>query len=148
MEKTFYNEIYNASEEYFLDHLEELSITCDCDDEIEVMDIDFKLIYAGHRGDGEIDIDILTDVYATGWLSVTTIMRIQKKRIVGFVYLLLGNLMQESKISELSRLMLVKRERTGTFKYPLSDKLVPVICKDDLDKVAEAILNKYDKIPC
>ena len=65
IEKTFYNEIYNASEEYFLDHLEELSITCDCDDEIEVMDIDFKLIYAGHRGDGEIDIDILTDVYAT-----------------------------------------------------------------------------------
>ena len=71
----------------------------------------------GHRGDGEIDIDILTDVYATV-VERNNHYENTKKRIVGFVYLLLGNLMQESKISELSRLMLMKRERIGTFKYP------------------------------
>ena len=38
-----------------------------------------------------------------------------------------------------------ERGTYSTFKYPLSDKLVPFIWKDDLDKVAEAILNKYDR---
>lgn len=64
IEKTFYNEIYDASEKYFLGNLEELGITYDYDGEVEVTDVDFKYVYAGHHGDGEIDIDILTDVYA------------------------------------------------------------------------------------
>ena len=146
IEKTFYNEIYDASEKYFQGNLEELGITYDYDGEVEVTDVDFKYVYAGHRGDGEIDIDILTDVYATvvernnhyentkeknRWLRVSAIGKpdagIKNFRIIN--------------------VDAYEKGTYSTFKYPLSDKLVPVIWKDDLDKVAEAILNKYDKNP-
>lgn len=73
IEKTFYNEIYEASENYFLDHLEDLGITNNYDGEVEVIDVEVRNVYAGHRGDGEIDIDILTNVYAT--VSETTYYR-------------------------------------------------------------------------
>lgn len=145
IEKTFYNEIYEVSEEYFLDHLEELGIAYDYE-EVEVTSIDFKYVYAGHRGDGEIDIDILTDVYSVvtertnhyentrdknRWLRVSAIGRpdagIKNFRIV--------------KVES------YEKGTYNTFKYPLSDKLVPFIWKDDFDKVAEAILKKYDKNP-
>lgn len=144
IEKTFYNEIYEASEDYFLDHLDDLNITDDYDDEVEVTDIDFKYVYAGHRGDGEIDIDILTDVYAVitertnhyentsdknRWLRVSAIGKpdagIKNFRIV--------------------KVDTYEKGTYSTFKYPLSDKLIPFIWKDDLDKVAEDILKKYDK---
>ena len=41
IEKTFYDEIYDASEKYFLGNIEELGITYDYDDEVEVTDVEF-----------------------------------------------------------------------------------------------------------
>lgn len=142
IKKTFYNEIYEASEQYFIEHLEDLGITYDYD-EVEVTDVDFKYVYAGHRGDGEIDIDILTNVYAivtertnhyentidkNRWLRVSCIRKpdagIKNFRVV--------------------KVDCYEKGTNSTFKQPLSDKLVPFIWKDDLDKVAEVILKKYD----
>lgn len=143
IEKTFYNEIYEASENYFLEHLDDLGIICDYDDEVEVTDIDFKYVYAGNRGDGEIEIDVLTDVYATitertnhyenisdenRWLRVSCIGR------------------PEAGIKNFRIVMVDSYEKgtNNTFRYPLSDKLVPFIGKNDLDKIADVILKKYD----
>lgn len=141
IEKIFYNEIYEASEEYFLEHLEDLGVPCDSV-EVEVTDVDFKHVYAGHRGDGEIDIDILTDVYATvtertnnyektsdmnRWVRVSCI----GKPDAGIKHFRVVNVDAYEKGTY------------STFRYPLSDKLVPFIWKDDLDKVAEVILKKY-----
>lgn len=144
IEKTFYNEIYDASEKYFLGNLEELGITYDYDDEVEVTDVDFKYVYAGHRGDGEIDIDILTDVYAvvterTNHYENT----IEKNRWLRVSAI--GKPDAGIKNFKIVKVDTYERGTYSTFKYPLSDKLVPFIWKDDLDKVAEAILNKYDR---
>lgn len=65
IKNTFYNDIYKASEEYFLEHLEDLGVIDNDDDEVEVTDIEVMYVYAGKREDDEIDIDILTNVYAT-----------------------------------------------------------------------------------
>lgn len=143
IKKTFYNEIYEASENYFLENLEALGITDDNDDEVEVTDVEVKYVYAGHRGDGEIDIDILTDVYATvtertnhyentsdknRWLRVSCI----GKPDAGI---------KNFRVIEVDA---YEKETYSTFRYPLSDNLVPFIWKDDLDKVAEVILKKYE----
>lgn len=143
IKKTFYNEIYEASENYFLENLEALGITDDNDDEVEVTDVEVKYVYAGHRGDGEIDIDILTDVYATvtertnhyentsdknRWLRVSCI----------------GKPDAGIKNFRVAKVDAYEKGTFSTFKYPLSDKLVPFIWKDDLDKVAKAILKKYE----
>ena len=142
IEKTFYNEIYDASEGYFLDNIEDLGIIDSDDDEVEVVQIDVKNVYAGLRDDGEIDIDILTNVYATviertyhyenttdknRWLRVSCVGKpdagIKNFRVI--------------------KVDTYDKGTYSTFKYPLSDKLVPFIWKDDLDKVAEVILKKY-----
>lgn len=65
IKNTFYNDIYKASEEYFLENLEDLGVIDNDDDEVEVTDIEVMYVYAGKREDDEIDIDILTNVYAT-----------------------------------------------------------------------------------
>lgn len=142
--KTFYNEIYEASEEYFLDHLDDLNITDDYDDEVEVTDIDFKYVYAGYRGDGEIDIDILTDVYAV----VTERTNHYENAIEKNRWLRVSAIGKPDAGIKNFRVVKVDTYEKGTystFKYPLSDKLVPFIWKDDLDRVAEAILKKYDR---
>ena len=141
IEKTFYNEIYEASEEYFLEHLEDLRVPCDSV-EVEVTDVDFKHVYAGHREDGEIDIDILTDVYATvtertnNYENTSDMNRWVRVSCIG---------KPDAGIKHF-RVVNVDAYEKGTystFRYPLSDKLVPFIWKDDLDKVAEVILKKY-----
>lgn len=143
IEKTFYNEIYEVSENYFLDHLDDLGITYDYDDEVEVIDIDFKRVYAGNRGDGEIEIDVLTDVYATvtertnhyentrdknRWLRVSCI----------------GKLDAGIKNFRVVKVDSYEKGNYNIFKYPLSDKLVPFVERGDLDKIAEVILKKYE----
>ena len=104
IKNTFYNDIYKASETYFLEHLEDLGVLDNDDDEVEVTDIEVKYVYAGNREDDEIDIDSLTNVYAT--VFVILLM----KKIAGFVYHVSENLMQESKILELKRLIFTKKE--------------------------------------
>ncbi|MFS1663240.1 ImmA/IrrE family metallo-endopeptidase [Streptococcus sp. zg-JUN1979] len=143
IEKTFYNEIYKASEDYFLDHLEELGITYDCDDEVEVTDIDFKYVYAGYRGDDEVDIDILTDVYAVITERTNHYENINDKNR----WLRVSAIGKPDAGIKNFRIVKVDAYEKGTsniFEQPLSDKLVPKIWKDDLDKVAEAFLKKYD----
>ncbi|HFU4519406.1 TPA: ImmA/IrrE family metallo-endopeptidase [Streptococcus suis] len=143
IKKTFYNEIYEASEEYLLAHLEELGITCDYDDEVEITDIDFKSIYAGRRGDGEIDIEILTHVHA----EVTNHTNDDERTSDKHCWFRVSAIGRPDAGIKNFRIVKVKRHKKGTyrrFKYPLSNQLVPIIGKGDLDKVAEAILKKYD----
>ncbi|MDO8139818.1 ImmA/IrrE family metallo-endopeptidase [Streptococcus mutans] len=143
IEKTFYNEIYEASENYFLDHLEDLGITNNYDGEVEVIDVEVRNVYAGHRGDGEIDIDILTNVYAT--VSETTYYRedeVEKNRWLRVSCA--GKPDAGIKNFRVAKVDAYEKGTFSTFKYPLSDKLVPFIWKDDLDKVAKAILKKYE----
>ncbi|MEQ9809721.1 ImmA/IrrE family metallo-endopeptidase [Streptococcus jiangjianxini] len=141
IEKTFYNEIYEASEQFFNEHLEDLGITYDYD-EVEVTDVDFKYVYAGHRGDGGIDIDILTDVYA----MVTERTNHYENTIDKNRWLRVSCIGEPDIGIKNFRVVKVESYEKGTnstFKHPLSDKLVPFIWKDDLDKVAEVILKKY-----
>ena len=143
IKKTFYNEIYEASENYFLENLEALGITDDNDDEVEVTDVEVKYVYAGHRGDGEIDIDILTNVYAT--VSETTYYRedeVEKNRWLRVSCA--GKPDAGIKNFRVAKVDVYEKGTFSTFKYPLSDKLVPFIWKDDSDKVAKAILKKYE----
>lgn len=143
IKNTFYNDIYKASEEYFLEHLEDLGVIDNDDDEVEVTDIEVMYVYAGKREDDEIDIDILTNVYATVFgYNYNRDSSYEKNR-----WLRISCIGKPDTGIKNFRIKKVDSYEKGTysiFEKPLSDKLIPFIWKDDLDKFAEAILKKYE----
>ncbi len=143
IKNTFYNDIYKASEEYFLEHLEDLGVIDNDDDEVEVTDIEVKNVYAGKREDDEIDIDILTNVYATVFgYNYNRGSAYEKNR--WFRISCIGKPDAGIKNFRVRKIDSYEKGTYSIFEKPLSDKLIPLIWKDDMDKFAEAILKKYE----
>ena len=142
IKNTFYNDIYNASEEYFLEHLEDLSVIDNDDDKVEITDIEVMYVYAGNREDDEIDIDILTNIYATVFgYHYNRDSAYEKNR-----WLRISCIGKPDAGIKNFRVKKVEPYEKGTysiFENPLSGELIPFICKNELDKIAESFLCKY-----
>lgn len=143
IKENFYDKIYIASKSYFLDNLENLGISNDFNEDIEVVDMDIMRVYAGQHDGHEIAIDVLANLYASvtqrnnhfedtnemnHWVRVKCFARpeagLKDFRIIGV----------DS----------YEKGESNLFKQPLSDRLVPIFRKDDLDGVADNFLKKYD----
>ena len=116
------------------------------DGEVEVIDVEVRNVYAGHRGDGEIDIDILTNVYAT--VSETTYYRedeVEKNRWLRVSCA--GKPDAGIKNFRVVKVDVYEKGTFSTFKYPLSDKLVPFIWKMIWIRLSSNI-EKYEPNAC
>lgn len=143
IKSNFYNALYEAGEDYFLEHLDELNITLGYDEEeVEVYDVEIEYVYAGNRGDGFINIDVLLNVYASIRYA-NNHDEIEETRNRWLRLSCKGKPEAGIKNFEIIEISSYQKGSYSVFQQPLSEQLVPIICKDDLDKVAEYFLRKY-----
>ena len=143
--ENFKNKLYEVSEKFVLDNVDDLRLSSrnpNIFEEFEVYDAEIMNVYAGNRDGLFIDIDILINVY----ISVKSAnnhsdqedtrnrwLRIESS---GF----LDSVVQNFSIKNVSS---YQKGTYSQFKNPMSDELVPLIWKDNLEKEAEEFLKRH-----
>ena len=139
-----FDEVPRAGIGYFLQNVIDLGVSVDeLIEWVSVEHSEIEYVSVGNREDNLIDIDVLLNIYAevskfSNFESEST----QKKNRWLHVSCtaLVDDGLKEFQIQSVNP---YKRGRISLFEHPLSDKLVPLLWRDELDDTAEAILTLY-----
>lgn len=141
IKKNFYNQLYDASEEFVLDNLDELGLV-EYNETAEVYDAEIMNVYADFQEGNCLHFDVLMNNYIQV-KSADNHNDSEDSRNRWVRIKCSGVLDAGVKDFQIKEVLPYQKGTYSEFKNPISDELVPFIWKNDLEGTAEKFLKKY-----
>ncbi|MGY3707313.1 MULTISPECIES: hypothetical protein [Lactococcus] len=134
----FYNQLFNASDKFVVMHRKELGFYSGW---VETYDLEVKHVYARNSSTEELDFDAIVncDISLKAWRdSNDGELRNRWLRIR-----CCGVLDPGIKGFRIRQVQQYEKGSNNEFKAPMSDELVPLVWKKDLDEIASSFLKNF-----